>query len=200
MTVVSNRIVGSLNRSGATRAVALDISKVFDKMYHADLLHELTSNEILGQKFGNISSVLSNRQLQVVLHEKSSQEYSVNAKVPQGSILGCTLFLLYINDLPDDFISSIAIYTDDATLYSECNKASDLWQQLELKLKGCVLCIFASLFLGLNGNTCQIKKNVFYFTSKPLFNLENQILEFYIFKFHGVIKCLSIKQEIHFTE
>ena len=68
----------------------------------------------------------------MVVDGKSSQEYPVNAAVPEGSILGPTLFLLYINDLPDDAICNIAIYADDTTLYSKCDQASGLWQQLEL--------------------------------------------------------------------
>ena len=86
----------------------------------------LSLNGISGQIFGLISYFLSNRWLRVVLDGKSSQEYSVNAEVPQGSILGRTLFLLYINDFPDDVISDIAIYADDTTLYSMCDQASDM--------------------------------------------------------------------------
>ena len=112
--------------------MALDISKSFDKVWHAGILHKLKSYGISGQVFGLISSFLSNRRLREVLHEKSSQEYPVNAGVPKGSILGPTLFLLYINDIPDDVICNITIYTDDTTLYSKCGQASDLWQQLEL--------------------------------------------------------------------
>ena len=57
---------------------------------------------------------------------------SVNAGVPQGSIIGLTLFLPYINDLPDDVICNIAIYADDTTLYFRFDWASDLWQQQKL--------------------------------------------------------------------
>ena len=83
--------------------------------------------------FRLVSSFLSNRWLRVVLGGKSSREYPVYAGVAQGFILGPKLFLLlYMNDLPDDVICDIAIYADDATLYSKCDQASDLWQQLEL--------------------------------------------------------------------
>ena len=71
----------------------------------------------------------------MVLDGKYSQVYPVNARVAQGSILGSALFLLYINDLPDDVISVIVIYADDTTLYSKCNQTFDLWQQLELASK-----------------------------------------------------------------
>ena len=112
--------------------MALDISNAFDRVWHAGLLRKLKSYGISGQIFGLISSFLSNRRLRVVLDGKSSQEYPVNVGAPQGSILGPTLFLLYINDLPDDVICDIAIYAGDTTLYSKCDRASDLWQQLEL--------------------------------------------------------------------
>ena len=132
LTVVSGRITRASNRSGATRAVALDIFKAFDRVWHAGLLHKLKSYGISGQIFGLFSSFLSNRRLRVVLVGKSSQEYPVNAEVPRGAILGPTLFLLYIEDLPVDVICDIAIYINDTTLYSKCDQASDLWQQLEL--------------------------------------------------------------------
>ena len=111
---------------------ALDISKAFDRVWHAGLLHNFKCYGIPGQIFDLISSFLSNRRLRMVLDGTSSQEYPVNAGVPQGSFLGPTLFLIYINDFPNDVICDITIYVDDTALYSKCDQASDLWQQLEL--------------------------------------------------------------------
>ena len=128
MAALSDRITRAFNRSRATRAVALDISEAFDRVWHARLLQKLKS--ISGQTISLIS-FLSKRQLQVVLGGEYSKEYPVLAGVYQRSIPGPTPFLLYINDLPD-VISNIAIYADDTTLYSKCDQVSGLWQMLEL--------------------------------------------------------------------
>ena len=64
----------------------------------------------------------------MVLVGKSSQEYSVNGGVLQGSIFGPTLFLLYINNPSDDVICNIVIYADDTTFCTKYDQASDLWQ------------------------------------------------------------------------
>ena len=84
----------------------------------------------------------------MVLDEKTSQEYPVNAGVPQGFILGPTLLLLYINHLPDDVICDIAVYADDTTLYSKCDQASNLWQQLELASELEADLIYKTLWTG----------------------------------------------------
>ena len=128
LAVVSDRVARAFNWSGLLELLHL----IYPRFLTSDLLHKLKSYGISGQIFSLISSFLSNRRLRVVLDGKSSQEYPVNVGVPQGSILGPTLFLLYINDLPDDVICDIAIYAGDTTLYSRCDRTSDLWQQLEL--------------------------------------------------------------------
>ena len=114
--------------------MALDISMAFDRVWLVDLLHKLKSYGVSGQIFG-LSSFLDNRRLRVDLNGKgseeylvSSEEYLVNAGVPQGSIVGLTLFLLYINDFPGDVMCDIAIYADDTFFYSKSDQASDLWQ------------------------------------------------------------------------
>ena len=84
LKVVSNRVTTACNRCGAIWAVAIDISKAFNRVWHAVLLHKFRSYGISGQIFGLISFFISNMGLPVVLDGKSSQEYPVHAGVPQG--------------------------------------------------------------------------------------------------------------------
>ena len=87
LTIVSDRTARAF-RSEVTRAVALDISKAFDRVWHAVLLHKLKSYGISGPIFGLILSFLCNRHLQVALDGKLRQEYPINACVHQGYIFG----------------------------------------------------------------------------------------------------------------
>ena len=113
LTVVSDRTARAFNSFGATRTAAINIFGALDRVWHAGLLHNLKSYRISGQIFDLISSFLSNRWFQVVLDGKLSQEYLVKTGVSQGSILGSTIFVPYINDLHDNFIYNFAIYTDN---------------------------------------------------------------------------------------
>ena len=126
LTGESDRIARAFNRSGATRAVSVDICKAFDRVWNPGLLHKVKTYEISGQVFRFISNFLSNRRFRMVMNGKCSQECPVNADVPQGSILGPTHFLLYINDLIDIVIYNIAINADDTTLCSKRQQVSDL--------------------------------------------------------------------------
>ena len=106
--------------------------KAFDSDRHAGLLHKFKCYGISGQIFAFVSTFCSNRPLRVVLDGKSSQEYPVNTGAHQGPIVRAPLFLLFINGLPDYVICNIAICADDTTLYSKCDQAFDLRQELEM--------------------------------------------------------------------
>ena len=96
LAVASDRIARAFNKSGATRAVALDIPKAFDRVWYVGLLHKLKSYGISGQIFDPISSFLSNRQLRLVLDGTSSQEYPGNVGVPPFVVLHFPYYTLMI--------------------------------------------------------------------------------------------------------
>ena len=114
LTAISDRVYRVLNICGEARAVALDISKAFDKVWHAGLIHKLKAYGISGPFLAIIKSFLSGRIIKVVLDGQTSVDYPINSGVPQGSILGPILFLIFINDLPDNILSRLAIYADDS--------------------------------------------------------------------------------------
>ena len=145
LTVLSDRTIRAFNRSGANRAVVLDISKAFDRVWHAGFLHKLKSYAISGDIFALISSFLSKQQLQVVL-DGSLQK---NIQLILEFLKGPFLVLLYINDLPDD------VYAHDTTLYSKCDQTSDLWQQLELdsELESVLKCVIQILLFKFSNPT-----------------------------------------------
>ncbi|MEW8542639.1 MAG: reverse transcriptase family protein, partial [Candidatus Thiodiazotropha sp.] len=99
------------------RVVFCDISKAFDRVWHRGLLFKLSSVGIKGNMLKWFSSYLSNRTQRVVLNGQNSEWVSVKAGVPQGSILGPLLFLLYINDIVNQINTNVRLFADDTSLY-----------------------------------------------------------------------------------
>ena len=98
------------------RSVFLDISKAFDKVWHKDLLFKLRSMGISGELYNLFGNYLSGRFQRVILNGQTLSWKPVIAGVPQGSIVGPLLFLVYINDLPNELKSSAKLFADDTSL------------------------------------------------------------------------------------
>ena len=98
--------------------IVLDISKAFDKVWHKGLLYKLKQNDISGKLFGIITDFSNFRKQRVILNGQYSSWTSIEAGVPQGSILGPLLFLIYINDLSDDLTTNVKLFADDTSLFS----------------------------------------------------------------------------------
>ena len=106
------------NRCLEVRSVYLDMSKAFDKVWHEGLLFKLKQNGVDGKLLEFFSNYLSNRRQRVVLNGKESGWAPIQSGVPQGSVLGPLLFLVYINDLERGILSKIKFFADDTSLYS----------------------------------------------------------------------------------
>ena len=106
------------NPSFDIRGTFLDISKAFDKVWHDGLIYKLKSYGVEKNLLNLIQNYLTNRQQRVLLNGRTSKLTNILAGVPQGSVLGPLLFLIYINDLPDGLKSICKIFADDTSLYS----------------------------------------------------------------------------------
>ena len=137
-----------------------------------------------------MNSYLTERKQFVQTDDKRSPLVRVCYGVPQGSILGPTLFNLYVHDLSESSTGECLQFADDTNHIATA------------KLKVVSATFLLVCFLYLKESTCETRKNVFYFISKALFVLEiiSLSLTFQIFKCHDVIKCPSMRHETHFTE
>ena len=101
------------------RGTFLDISKVFDKVWHVGLIFKLKTYGVAGNLLKLLENYLTDRQQRVVLNGQTSSLENIYAGVPQGSVLGSLLFLIYINNLPDGLTSMCKIFADDTSLFSK---------------------------------------------------------------------------------
>ena len=119
LTYLYNRICSALDSGPEIRMVFFYISKVFDKVWHTGLIFKLHAAGIDGKVLSFLRDYLSNRTQKVVLPGGSSKSLPVRAGVPQGSVLGPLMFLVYINNIVDNLESVINLFADDTSLSIE---------------------------------------------------------------------------------
>ena len=115
----------NLNERLSTHCVFLDFAKAFDSVPHNRLLLKLNAYGICGALLQWFHSFLTKRRQRVVINGCSSAWSPVLSGVPQGSILGSLLFVIYINDLPSTVCSSIKIFVDDVAMYRSVHSTGD---------------------------------------------------------------------------
>ena len=118
LLAITHEIYKSFDACLDVRAVFLDISKAFDKVWHQGLLYKLKQNGISGNLLETLTDFLKDRKQRAVLNGQNSSWENIEAGVPQGSILGPLLFLIYINDLPDNLSTNVKLFADDTSLFS----------------------------------------------------------------------------------
>ena len=118
-------VCGTASQGRQTNLILLDFSKEFDKVNHIKLLHKLHQHGARGTTVSWIKAFLTGRSQTVVLEGESSSEIPVNSGVPQGSVLGLLLFLLYINDLSENIHPQVRPFADDTASYITINSHSD---------------------------------------------------------------------------
>ena len=110
---------------GQIDVILLDISKAFDVVPHHSLLMKLYMHGITGKTHRWIEDFLGNRIQEVVVNGSKSECGMVKSGVPQGTVLGPLLFLIYINDIESQITSSIRVFADNITLYRPTYSESD---------------------------------------------------------------------------
>ena len=118
MLSINHEILSAFDLGLEVQGLFLDVSKAFDKVWHAGLIYRLRQNGISGDLINILNYFLTNRKQRVVLNGQCSSWVDIQAGVPQGSILGTLLFLIYVNDLPDGLKNQCKLFGDDTSLFS----------------------------------------------------------------------------------
>ncbi len=123
---IYDQICNSFNNKQHTCMVFCDISKAFDRVWHKGLLFKLKQNGVNGNLLSWIENYLSNRKQIVTIRSTNSDTRAPNAGVPQGSVLGPLLFLVYVNDITDNLLSITRLFADDSSLSFTTSNTADL--------------------------------------------------------------------------
>ena len=125
LLITSHDLASILNKHSQADVAVLDFSKAFDKVPHSLLIQKLKYYNLHEDTVGWITSFLSDRTQRVVIDGYSSAESPVLSGVPQGSVLGPALFLIFINDIADSLSSIVRLFADDCLVYREIKSRAD---------------------------------------------------------------------------
>ena len=131
---VTDHILDNMNKGKVTGAIFLDLKKVFDTVSHKLLLNKLHSYGITGNTLQWIESYLNNRSQAVNINSALSDFRNIDIGVPQGSILGPLLFIIFVNSLPDSVNCKCVTYADDTTLLASSSDPVTLQTELKRNL------------------------------------------------------------------
>ena len=127
-----NTISNSLSKNQVSLLLLLDFSKAFDMVEHNILLRKLSHYGIRGNTYNWMKSYLSNRKQYVSTNGENSSLTQIKYGVPQGSILGPLLFIIYINDIPNICkIAKFILYADDANIIITGKDEIEVWEELQ---------------------------------------------------------------------
>ena len=132
----TDHILQNMDSGRLTVAVFLDLSKAFDTVGHHLLLQKLTNIGLADSTVQWFRSYLTNRSQITAVGDANSLAAQMPVGVPQGSILGPLLFLIYVNNLPNcPLASDIVLYADDTVLYYSSENLTDLQRHLNADLE-----------------------------------------------------------------
>ena len=130
-------LTSEVDEGNGADVIYLDFSKAFDKVPYCRLARKLQTHGIAGECLQWICNWLSNRRQRVAVEGEYSDWINVTSGVPQGSVLGPTLFLIYINDIDDGIISKLSKFADDSKLVKglRTNEDSEILRRDLVKLE-----------------------------------------------------------------
>ena len=131
LTYLYDKFCNALDQGLEVRIIFFDISKAFDKVWHKGLIYKLEKSGVSGNLLRWFKNYLRDREQQVVIRGAKSRSLHISAGVPQGSILGPLLFLIFINDIVDNIECPINLFADDTSLYVLVNDPIDSARQLQ---------------------------------------------------------------------